>query len=49
MSTKTSSELEADDTAQKTDDKTPENCGCDGLDNFPCWECVRTGRKELPN
>jgi len=23
-------------------------CDCDGLSNdFPCWECVRTGRRDL--
>ncbi|WP_227378367.1 SWIM zinc finger family protein [Haladaptatus halobius] len=26
-----------------------EKCDCDGLNGFPCWPCVRTGRKELPN
>ncbi|WP_458210984.1 SWIM zinc finger family protein [Haladaptatus sp. NG-SE-30] len=26
-----------------------EDCNCEGLDGFPCWPCVRTGRKELPN
>ena len=26
-----------------------EDCDCDGLGGFPCWPCVRTGRKELPN
>ncbi len=37
------------------DDETDENeretaeCECDGLGGFPCWECVRTGCKELPN
>ncbi len=23
--------------------------GCDGLGDFPCWPCVRAGRKELPS
>jgi hypothetical protein len=24
-------------------------CDCDRLSNdFPCWECVRTGRRDLP-
>ncbi|ODR81280.1 hypothetical protein BG842_05460 [Haladaptatus sp. W1] len=23
----------------------PEDCDCDGLGDFPCWPCVRTGRK----
>ncbi|ODR80044.1 hypothetical protein BG842_02980 [Haladaptatus sp. W1] len=27
----------------------PEDCDCDGLGDFPCWPCVRTGRKEPPN
>ncbi|SIR92294.1 SWIM zinc finger [Haladaptatus litoreus] len=31
------------------DDSEPDNCDCDGLGGFPCWSCVRTGRKELPN
>ncbi|WP_423747585.1 SWIM zinc finger family protein (plasmid) [Haladaptatus sp. SPP-AMP-3] len=31
------------------DDAEPEDCDCDGLGGFPCWPCVRTGRKELPN
>ncbi|WP_458210953.1 hypothetical protein [Haladaptatus sp. NG-SE-30] len=26
-----------------------EDCDCDGLNGFPCWSCVKTGRKELPN
>ncbi len=30
-------------------DAEQEDCDCDGLDGFPCWPCVRTGRKELPN
>jgi hypothetical protein len=31
------------------DETEPENCDCNGLGGFPCWPCVRTGRKELPN
>ncbi|WP_435156806.1 SWIM zinc finger family protein [Haladaptatus sp. DFWS20] len=27
---------------------TDEDCECAGLDPLPCWECVRNGRKELP-
>ncbi|WP_139136249.1 SWIM zinc finger family protein [Haladaptatus sp. W1] len=27
----------------------PEDCDCDSLGGFPCWPCVRTGWKELPN
>ncbi|GAA0197410.1 hypothetical protein GCM10009000_008870 [Halobacterium noricense] len=30
-------------------DADPEDCDCDGLKGFPCWPCVRIGRKELPN
>jgi hypothetical protein len=30
-------------------DAEPEDCGCDSLGGFPCWPCVRSGRKELPN
>jgi hypothetical protein len=31
------------------DDGEIEECDCDGLDGFPCWPCVRTRRRELPN
>ncbi|WP_227379997.1 SWIM zinc finger family protein [Haladaptatus halobius] len=31
------------------DDAAPVECDCDGLGIFPCWPCVRAGRKELPN
>ncbi|MCO8245444.1 SWIM zinc finger family protein [Haladaptatus sp. AB643] len=39
------------DTFRSEDDNEtePEDCGCDGLGDFPCWPCVRTRRKELPN
>ncbi|MFB9807728.1 hypothetical protein ACFFQF_22065 [Haladaptatus pallidirubidus] len=39
------------DTFPSEDDNNaqPEDCDCDGLGGFPCWPCVRTGRKELPN
>ncbi|WP_458190807.1 hypothetical protein [Haladaptatus sp. NG-WS-4] len=47
------SEDEDDDTDDTNDakatDETPEECDCDGLGGFPCWECVKTGRKALPN
>ncbi|WP_266083089.1 SWIM zinc finger family protein [Haladaptatus caseinilyticus] len=34
----------------KDDNETePEDCDCDGLGDFPCWLCAKTGRKELPN
>ncbi len=31
------------------DSAEPEECDCDGLSGLPCWPCVWTGRKELPN
>nr|WP_245800243.1 SWIM zinc finger family protein [Haladaptatus litoreus] len=31
------------------DDTEPAECDCDGLGDFPCWPCARTGRKKLPN
>ncbi|SIR96407.1 SWIM zinc finger [Haladaptatus litoreus] len=30
-------------------DVEPDDCDCEGLNGFPCWPCVRTGRTELPN
>ncbi|WP_435158850.1 hypothetical protein [Haladaptatus sp. DFWS20] len=41
--------LDAFPSEDKEDDTEPEDCDCDGLGDFPCWPCVRTGRKELPN
>ncbi|SIR92454.1 hypothetical protein SAMN05421858_4572 [Haladaptatus litoreus] len=35
--------------SEDDNDVEPEDCDCDGLGDFPCWPCVRTGRKELPN
>jgi hypothetical protein len=26
----------------------PEDCTCASLGDLPCWECVRTGRREFP-
>ncbi|WP_458190202.1 SWIM zinc finger family protein [Haladaptatus sp. NG-WS-4] len=36
---------------EETDEDNTESAeyDCDGLGGFPCWLCVRTGRKELPN
>ncbi|WEL28023.1 SWIM zinc finger family protein [Haloferax volcanii] len=32
------------------DDEAPDNCDCEMLDgDFPCWACVDSGRRELPN
>ena len=35
--------------SEDEDETEPEDCDWDGLGDFPCWPCVRTGRKELPN
>jgi hypothetical protein len=35
--------------SEDKDDVKPEDCDCNDLNGFPCWPCVRTGRKELPN
>jgi len=32
-----------------SEDPRPDDCDCDELANdFPCWECVRTGYRDLP-
>ncbi|MFC7130585.1 SWIM zinc finger family protein [Haloferax chudinovii] len=32
------------------DGSKPQNCDCEMLDDdFPCWACVESGRRELPN
>jgi hypothetical protein len=39
-----------EETTDETDDESEmTECDCDGLGGFPCWECVRTGRRKLPN
>ncbi|WP_458210864.1 hypothetical protein [Haladaptatus sp. NG-SE-30] len=35
--------------SSEDNDTEPDNCDCEGLGDFPCSPCVRTGRKELPN
>ncbi|REA00518.1 hypothetical protein DEQ92_19810 [Haloferax sp. Atlit-6N] len=36
--------------AEVDDDATPDDCDCELLDNdFPCWVCVDSGRRELPS
>ena len=30
-------------------DASEEACDCPDLGGFPCWECVRTGRRDLPD
>ncbi|WP_458190773.1 SWIM zinc finger family protein [Haladaptatus sp. NG-WS-4] len=27
----------------------PADCECDGLNGFPCWPCVQSGRREIPD
>jgi hypothetical protein len=39
----------SDDDETDEDDAASAECECDGLDGFPCWPCVRTGREELPH
>ncbi|WP_083252661.1 SWIM zinc finger family protein [Haladaptatus sp. W1] len=31
-----------------SDTDKPADCDCDGLSGFPCWPCVRSGRRVLP-
>ncbi|WP_433623506.1 SWIM zinc finger family protein [Halomicrococcus sp. NG-SE-24] len=35
--------------ADELEEATEDACDCSDLDGFPCWECVRTGRKDLPD
>lgn len=35
--------------AKRGTDTNSDECDCAELEEFPCWECVRTGRKNLPN
>jgi SWIM zinc finger len=41
--------LEAFPLEDNGDDAEPEDCDCDGLGGFPCWSCVRIGRRDLPD
>ena len=34
--------------AEDNDTDQPADCDCDGLRGFPCWPCVRSGRRDLP-
>lgn len=44
MQTKTLGEFEDSPTTDASDD----NCDCDDLPaGFPCWECVRTGTRQI--
>ncbi|WP_231188298.1 SWIM zinc finger family protein [Haladaptatus sp. DYF46] len=38
-----------EDNETDEDDTESVECKCGGLNGFPRWPCVRTGRKELPN
>nr|WP_256487806.1 MULTISPECIES: SWIM zinc finger family protein [unclassified Haladaptatus] len=31
--------------SEDEDNSEPYDCDCEGLGGFPCWPCVRTGRK----
>jgi hypothetical protein len=35
--------------AEVSDPNQPADCECDELGGFPCWPCVRTGRRDLPD
>ncbi|WP_227379661.1 SWIM zinc finger family protein [Haladaptatus halobius] len=41
--------LDAFPSDDNEDDSESVECDCNGLGGFPCWECVRTDWKELPN
>ncbi|WP_458190412.1 hypothetical protein [Haladaptatus sp. NG-WS-4] len=41
--------LDAFPSEDNEDDFEPVDYDCDGLGDFPCWPCVKTERKELPN
>lgn len=46
MQTKTLGEFEDSPTTVES----AENDDCDDLSgDFPCWECVRTGKREVPS
>jgi hypothetical protein len=38
----------SDTSSERSDEAEPHQCNCGNLhDDFPCWECVRTGRRKL--
>ncbi|WP_266081509.1 SWIM zinc finger family protein [Haladaptatus caseinilyticus] len=41
-------ENETETYAEDSDSNQPADCDCDGLGGFPCWPCVRSGRRDLP-
>ncbi len=41
-------EKEAETHENDSDTDQPADCDCDGLGGFPCWPCVRSGRRDLP-
>ncbi|MCO8242988.1 SWIM zinc finger family protein [Haladaptatus sp. AB643] len=38
-----------DSDTEDSDTDQPAECECDELGDFPCWPCVRTGRREIPD
>ncbi|WP_227377598.1 SWIM zinc finger family protein [Haladaptatus halobius] len=41
-------ENEPENHAEDSDTNQPADCYCDRLSGFPCWSCVRSGRRDLP-
>jgi hypothetical protein len=41
--------LDAFPSEDNEDDAKSSECDCSGLGDVPCWPCVQTGRKKLPN
>ncbi|WP_435159036.1 SWIM zinc finger family protein [Haladaptatus sp. DFWS20] len=41
-------EKEAETHTDNSDSDQPADCDCNGLGGFPCWPCVRAGRRDLP-
>ena len=41
-------QIEKESETHVEDSDQPEDCDCDGLGGFPCWPCVRSGRRDLP-
>ncbi|WP_458208718.1 SWIM zinc finger family protein [Haladaptatus sp. NG-SE-30] len=41
-------ETEPETHTDNRDSDQPADCDCDELSGFPCWPCVRSGRRDLP-
>ncbi|WP_458190046.1 SWIM zinc finger family protein [Haladaptatus sp. NG-WS-4] len=41
-------EKESETHVEDSDTDQPADCDCDGLGGFPCWPCVQSGRRDLP-